>query len=154
MGKRTRVKRPLIRSTQTEREAILHVLQRALEAQPGVVFAYVHGSFLQDRPFHDIDVAVYLDPACEREMGLFALDLASNLEESLARTPDRAAVQLPVDVRVLNQAPLAFCYHVFRGKLLFSRDDNLRSQCVEQTVSRYLDLKPVQQRALKEAMTA
>ena len=45
-----------------EREAILNTLQRALEMQPEVVFAHVHGSFLEDRPFHDIDLAVYLDP--------------------------------------------------------------------------------------------
>jgi predicted nucleotidyltransferase len=148
------VRRPLIRSTQAEREAILHTLQRDLEAQPRVVFAYVHGSFLEDRPFHDVDVAVYVDPAGEREMSLFALDLASSLEESLARTPDRAVVYLPVDVRVLNRAPLGFCYHVFRGKLLCSRDDTVRTQWVERVVSRYLDLKPLRQRALKEAMTA
>lgn len=129
-------------------------MQRALETQRRVVFAYVYGSFLEDRPFHDIDVAVYLDPADEREMSLFALDLASNLEESLTRTLDEAAVYLPVDVRVLNGAPLGFCYHVFRGKLLFSRDDTMRTQWVERAVSRYLDLKPLRQRALKEAMTA
>lgn len=148
------MRRPLIRSTQAEREAILHTLQRALEAQPRVVFAYVHGSLLEDRPFHDVDVAVYVDPADEREMGLFALDLASSLEESVAQTPDRAAGFLPVDVRVLNRAPLGFCYHVFRGKLLCSRDDTVRTQWVERVVSRYLDLKPLRQRALKEAMTA
>lgn len=149
-----KVRRPLIQSTQAEREAILHTLQRDLEAQARVVFAYVHGSFLEDRPFHDIDVAVYVDPADDREMGLFALDLASSLEESVAQTPDRAAGFLPVDVRVLNRAPLGFCYHVFRGKLLCSRDDTLRTQRVERVVSRYLDLKPLRQRALKEAMTA
>lgn len=152
-GQEGKVRRPLIRSKQAERETILHNLQRALEAQPRVVFAYVYGSFLEDRPFHDIDVAVYLDPA-EREMSLFALELASNLEKSLVRTPDRAAVCLPVDVRVLNRAPLGFCYHAFRGKLLSSRDDTVRTQWVERVVSRYLDLKPLRQRALKEAMTA
>jgi hypothetical protein len=60
----------------------------------------------------------------------------------------------PVDVRVLNQAPFGFRYHVFRGRLLFSRDEALRTHVVERTVSRYLDLKPLRQRALKEAMTA
>jgi hypothetical protein len=59
-----------------------------------------------------------------------------------------------VDVRVLNQAPLGFRYHAFRGKLLFSQDEALRTQEVERTVSRYLDLRPLQRRALKEAMTA
>lgn len=129
-------------------------MQHVLAAQPRVVFAYVYGFFLEDRPFHDIDVAVYLDPMDKSEMGLFALDLASNLEKSVGQISDRPAVYLPVDVRVLNQAPLGFCYHVFRGKSLFSRDDTVRTQWVERVVSRYLDIKPLLQRALKEAMTA
>jgi hypothetical protein len=147
------VRKQLIRSTQAEREAILHTLQQALEAQPKVMFAYVHGSFLEDRPFHDIDLAVYVDSADEKEMNLFALGLASSLERSLARASERAAVHLPVDVRVLNRAPLGFWYHAFRGKLLLSRDDTVRTQWVERVVARYLDIKPVLQRTLKEAMT-
>lgn len=139
----------LIQCTPAERRAILNALEEAVEAEPDVVFAYVYGSFLKDRPFHDVDVAVYLDITDEREMDVFALKLSADLEKSLFQRRNR---NLPVDVRVLNQAPLGFLYHVFRGKLLFSRDDALRTQEVERTVSRYLDLKPLRQRALKEAM--
>ena len=143
------MRRSLIRCPSAERRAILDALQEAVEAEPDVVFAYVYGSFLEDRPFHDIDVAVYLDVADEQEMGGFALELAADLERSLSQKCDQT---LPVDVRVLNQAPLGFRYHVFRGKLLFSRDEVLRTQEVERTVSRYLDLEPLRRRALKEAM--
>lgn len=136
------MKSRLFRRSQLERERILDTIRRALEAQPAVLFAYIHGSFLADRPFHDIDVAVYLD---EQGIRSFSLDLASDLE---------AAVHLPVDVRVLNQAPLGFRYHVFRGKLLFSRDETLRAQHVARTAWRYLDLKPLRRLALKEAMAA
>lgn len=123
------------------------------------MFAYVYGSFLEDRPFRDVDVAVYLEGIAEPKMSLFAMDLARELEKSLSlvlsgaetdRGGDRSP---PVDVRVLNQAPLGFRYHVFRGRLLFSRDEALRTHVVERTVSHYLDLKPLRQRALKEAMT-
>lgn len=143
------VRRPLIRCTSAERRAILDALQEAISAEPDVVFAYVHGSVLEDRPFHDVDVAAYLDIVDEQEMGWFALELAADLERSLSQRCDQI---LPVDVRILNQSPLGFRYHVFRGKLLFSRDEALRTQEVERTVSRYLDLKPLRQRALKEAM--
>lgn len=139
----------LIRCTSPERRAILDALQGIVEAEPNIVFAYVYGSFLEDRPFHDIDVAVYLDLTDEQEMGAFALKLTANLERSLFWKCNR---NLPVDVRVLNQAPLGFRYHVFRGKLLFSRDSALHAQEIERTIGRYLDLKPLWQRALKEAM--
>lgn len=133
---------------------MLCTIQLALEAQPGVVFAYVHGSFLTDRPFHDVDVAVYLRPEDEEDMSWFALDIAAELERSLARMPRRVTTRLPVDVRVLNRASLGFCYHVLGGRRLFSRDDVVHSRWVEQVLWRYLDLKPLRQRALKEAMTA
>jgi predicted nucleotidyltransferase len=130
---------------------ILDTLQEVVEAAPPVAFAYVYGSLLEDRPFHDVDVAVYLDMVDEQGMGRFALKLAVDLEKSLFERCNRT---LPVDVRVLNQAPLGFRYHVFRGKLLFSRDEALRVQEVARTVGRYLDLEPLQRRALKEAMAA
>jgi predicted nucleotidyltransferase len=150
----------VFRCTPAERVAVLDALRRVLEAQEEVVFAYVYGSFLDDRPFHDVDVAVYLEGLAEPEMSKFAMDLARDLEESLSLVLSGAAADRegdadpPVDVRVLNQAPLGFRYHVFRGRPLVSRNEALRTQVVERTVSRYLDLKPLRQRALKEAMTS
>jgi hypothetical protein len=41
-----------------------------------------------------------------------------------------------------------------RGQLLISRDEALRVRWTVWTVSRYLDLKPLREQALKEAMTA
>lgn len=147
-----------IRGTPEDKAAALDALRKALQAQQAVVFAYVYGSFLEDRPFHDIDVAVYLDATLEPKMGVYATNLAAELEKSLSHVlvdvqRVHARKSLPVDLRVLNQAPLGFRYHVFRGRLLFSRDDALHAQKVERTVSRYLDLKPLRRRGLKEAMT-
>lgn len=153
--------RLLFRYSQETREAVLNSLRRSLEKQPKVLFAYAHGSFLENRPFHDVDVGVYLDPVelDERDMNLYALDLALDLERSLRYPPmmrhtDGRAPLPPLDVRALNRAPLGFCYQVCRGQLLFSRDETLRTQWVERIVCRYLDLRPLQRRALKEAMTA
>jgi len=143
------LKGPLIQKSRAEREAMLRVLRQALEMQSRVVFAYVYGSFLQDRPFHDVDVAVYLD-SDEGSPSVFALDLADDLEAAL----QRAQEFVPVDVRVLNQAPPSFQYHVFRGALLFSRDERRRGQLAARAVAGYLDLRPLRRQALKEAMTS
>jgi predicted nucleotidyltransferase len=147
-----------IRCTPEDKAAVLDTLSKALEVEQPVVFAYVYGSFLEDRPFHDIDVAVYLDATLEPKMGAYAAKLATSLEKSLAHVlvggkRINGGISLPVDLRVLNQAPLGFRYHVFRGRLLFSRDAALQTQEVERTVSRYLDLEPLRRRGLKEAMT-
>jgi uncharacterized protein len=147
--------RPLFRPSPAEREQILEALRQALEAQPHrqgsgtpqVLFAYAHGSFLEDRPVHDVDVALYLAPGAGEDAPLAALALAADLERAIP-----PALRLPVDVRLLNQAPTAFRYHAFRGRLLFSRDEAARSAIVERTVARYLDRKPILEQALKEAM--
>ena len=143
------LKGPLIQKSQAEREAVLHVLRQSLSMRPQVVFAYVYGSFLQERPFHDVDVAVYLD-ADEGTTRGFALDLAGDLEVAL----QQANEFVPVDVRVLNRAAPSFRYHVFQGALLFSRDEHRRGQLVAQTIADYLDLQPLRRQALKEAMTS
>ncbi len=135
-----------------EREAMLDVLRETLRAQPDVTFAYVHGSFLTERPFHDVDIAVHLNTAVERQIGRRQMTLSDELKSALSRIPGPTPA---ADVRALNSAPLGFCYQVLRGgRLLLSRDETLRIQWVMRVVERYLDLKPLRQRALKEAMTA
>jgi hypothetical protein len=137
------------------REEILAVLGEALAARPEVVFAYAYGSFLEDRPFHDIDVGVYVKAAEQAWAGSLALDLGMAVESALV-TSSRGGEQrrFPVDVRVLNWAPVSFCYHVLQGRLLFSRAEDVRVRWAERVLSRYLDLKPLRHRALKEAMTS
>ena len=44
-----------------DREQIVGVLQRELEARPEVVLALLHGSFSKSGAYRDIDVAVWLD---------------------------------------------------------------------------------------------
>ncbi len=95
-----------------------------------------------------MDVAVYLEEG--RDWTDRALELAKAAERAL----QKAGHPLPVDVRVLNNAPLGFRYSVFRGHLLMSRDEDLRAREVVWTVTRYLDAKPPIRAALKEAMTS
>jgi hypothetical protein len=56
-----------------------------------------------------------------------------------------------VDVRVLNFAPVPFVYQVIRGMLIFDRNEDLRVHVVEETVRKYLDLKPMIHKGIKEA---
>ncbi|MCS7178067.1 MAG: nucleotidyltransferase domain-containing protein [Anaerolineae bacterium] len=66
--------------TPEEREAIVAALKGVLEAQPDVRFAYLYGSFLEGLPFHDVDVAIYLEDGgdfTER-----ALELAGEAERA------------------------------------------------------------------------
>jgi hypothetical protein len=149
----------LFHQSPAQRDSVMRALSRVLEAETDVLFAYLHGSFATGGPFHDVDVAVYLQPRPSpsdpraQPSGLRAMTLSSHLERALAQDVEGEAP--PVDVRVLNQAPLGFRYQALRGgHLLMTRDESRRVEWVARTVARYLDLKPLRERALKEAMTA
>ena len=58
-------------------------------------------------------------------------------------------------MRVLNDAPVTFLFHVFReGRLLFSRNDERLADLMERTVREYLDMEPLLRRATIEAYGA
>lgn len=128
-----------------EKERILKRLTDILEGRENVLFAFVHGSFTGNLPFHDIDVAVYLLGAREEAVTLEALDLSARLGSKLG---------IPVDVRPLNFASLPFRYQAIRGRLLFEKDEDLTAQFVEQTIQRYLDIKPFLLTGMKEAFSS
>ena len=113
-----------------------------LEAEPDLEFAWLHGSFLASGDFHDIDVGVHLDATTEERFQR-GLELAVRLDRETG---------FPVDVRVLNDAPVTFLFHVFReGRLLLSRNDERLAGLMERTVREYLDMEPLLRRATIEA---
>lgn len=124
-----------------ERAELTAALEREVAQEPRVVFAYLHGSFLTEPAFHDIDVAVYLDAPGE---ALTALSV--DLGEGLSRVAGR-----PVDVRPLNEAPVPFRFHAMRGRVLLSRDDERLAALLERTIREYLDIEPLLRRATMEA---
>ena len=144
----------LFRFSDAEQEATFRSLSSLLEGEHDVAFAYIHGSFATGGAFHDIDLAVMLeDRQPPKDASWRILELIADVEAALAETQGESSP--PVDVRALNEAPLGFCYHVLlRGRLIVSRDESLRTNWVVRTWSRYLDLKPLRDCALKEAMTS
>lgn len=100
-----------------------------LKGREEILFAYIYGSFLEGR-FRDVDVAIYLDS--ERDVR-YALNLEGELEEG---------VGVPVDIRILNSAPPSFRFRVIsQGILLFSRDEERRSNFESLTMAEYHDFK-------------
>ena len=123
------------------RSEISRVLAGALNDEPDVVFAYLHGSLLGDRPFHDIDVGVYLNtPAMQHTQKVVGLS------DRLSRHTG-----YPVDVRALNAAPLPFAFRALQGELLVSRDDERLADVLESIGRRYLDIAPILRRATRDA---
>jgi len=135
------VKAKLYRMSHEQREQIAEEISALLETRPEVRFAYLFGSFHEGGPFHDIDVGVYLNADDRAGEPMPELVLAAALT---------ARLRLPVDVRVLNRAPIPFAYQVLRGRLLFERDADEQERFASRIVMRSLDMKPLLRRAAKE----
>jgi len=110
---------------------LLERLKERLEGASEVVFAYVYGSFVERDSFRDLDAAIWI-----RNLGkafYYTVDFSAKLEVEMG---------VPVDVQVLNEAPLPSKHRVFtRGRLLLSRDENLRLRLVDEVIRQYIDLK-------------
>lgn len=120
-------------------------IKEILEKLDGIHFAYIFGSFTEENlPFHDIDLGVFFVDKSKRQLSETASDLAIVLSKKTS---------FPVDVRVLNYAPVSFMYHVMRGELIYERNVDLRCRLMEHTVRNYLDIKPILYRATKEAFS-
>ena len=128
-----------------QHENISQRLRKELAQEPGVRFAYLYGSVLESDRVHDVDVGLFLDDAVLPQQATFANSLSATLS---------AAVGLPIDVRVLNDAPLSFLYHVLRGQLLLCRDEAFLTDMIEDVARRYLDIAPLLRSSTKDAFGA
>jgi predicted nucleotidyltransferase len=122
----------LYRVSPKERSQIRDQFTAELSQCPEVLFAYAYGSCIGTQAFHGIDIGVYLSGST------INADVTADLSQHLS-----GKVKLPVDVRILNTAPISFRFHVLRGECLFSRDDDLRTDIMEDTMRRYLDIAPL-----------
>jgi len=98
-----------------EKEEIVRRVVEVLKNEEKVAFAYLFGSFLFGKYFNDIDLAVYV-------VG----EVDTNFEEKLALKLEKE-IGMEFDVFIINDKPTLFLSEVFRkGKLIFSRDEELR----------------------------
>ena len=126
-----------------ERARVVAALSNVLADESDVAFALLYGSFVAAEAFHDVDVGVYL--RTEEPGHLYGSHLAQRLSER---------VGYPVDVRVLNGAPVSFLFHVLRGQVLVSRDDDLLGDLMQRTMQRYFDIAPLLRRSAREAFAS
>lgn len=117
-------------------------LTRCLEEKEEIRFAYLLGSFLSQDDFEDIDVGIFLDP--QKIPGTdtlrYELELAVEMEKILE--PGKIFKRcIPIDFKVINDAPVTFRYSVSTGKLLFSKDEDTREEFLCRTWQEYFDFQ-------------
>jgi uncharacterized protein len=128
-----------------QKEASLQILSRDIVNRPEILFAYAHGSFLEESRFRDLDVAMFLRPEfIAGQSPFYETELGSELQKDLKAL-------FPVDIRILNTARLSFQYNAIKGRLLADQDPEARIAFITKTVALYLDIKPILRHYTKEA---
>ncbi|MCL6642447.1 MAG: nucleotidyltransferase domain-containing protein [Candidatus Bipolaricaulota bacterium] len=126
-----------------KRESIVQPIVTRLAQHPEIVTIVLYGSFLTRETFRDIDLALLVD-----ERKLFTesfLDYELDRLEELSRLS-----KFPLDVRIVNRAPVLFRYAVTQGRVLFCRDERVWVEFCERTWGEYLDFEPVARLYIKE----
>ena len=129
------------------KKEIIKTLSKIISLKEDILFAYLHGSFLEKGNFEDIDIAVYLEDRRATQIDIIEYEITSSLaiEKEL---------KMPLDVKILNDAPLSFRYHVSCGLLLFSKDESKREEFLCDTWKKYFDFLPIAKLYLREALSA
>lgn len=110
-----------------------------------IVSAYIFGSFLLEKAFSDIDIAILLKKNVAQPLQ-FELMLERKLEK---------IVRFPADVRILNHAPIAFAKNVFvTGYIVLDLDPNFRADFQGRILKQYYDFHLFHKRYLQEVANA
>lgn len=128
-----------------DRKKIYKKINQILLSRQEIIFAYAFGSFIADRSFHDIDIGVFIKKDWLGKK-LF-LDYQISLEIELEKE-----LPFPVDVKVLNEAPIPLCHSASDGRVLFSRDEDVRYDWVEKIWDTYLDMQYFLRNSLRDLL--
>lgn len=129
--------------TNGEKKRLMEVLKNELSREDGIVLAFLYGSFLEERAFRDIDIGIFIKEG-KPPSPTYELDLENRLSKALN-------VTFPIEIRVVNKAPITFLYHVITGKLLVCKDEEAFTDLVTTVARKYQDLQPILSHYTKEA---
>jgi len=109
------------------KDHIIDSVRKALAEMKETLFAYLHGSFLEGGAFRDIDIGVYT--SCKVDTLKYESDVSFAMSEKIG---------YPVEVRIINDAPVAFQMAVLRkGAVLKDTDREIRTDFIEDVGRRY-----------------
>lgn len=130
----------------SEKEKLIEIFAYQLEKQHKEIrFAYIFGSFISAMYFSDIDLGIVVGVDLKSPLN-FEIELENRLEK---------IAKFPVDVRVLNNAPISFTQNVFRtGRVILDKYPNIRADFEGRILKEYFDFAPYQRAYLHEVINA
>lgn len=127
-----------------KKDDLILTISGYLEKCSYISFAYVHGSFIENNSFSDIDVAVYYNSNVNKQK---KVDYSTFLSMELTHLTG-----IPVDIHALNGANPGFCYEATKGIPIVSGDNEKRSDFVERNMFLYFDYLPLQKQNLRDLL--
>jgi len=110
-----------------------------------IIVAYLFGSFVTAGSFGDIDLGILTDTLPDKPLN-FELDLECELEKM---------IKFPVDVRIINRAPLSFCQNIIRhGKIIIDKDPDFRAEFQGNILKQYFDFSRFRRSYLDQVINA
>lgn len=130
----------------SEKEKVIKEISTCLsQRHKDIMTVYIFGSFMSARSFSDIDIGIVTVMDLSQPLD-FELEMESQLEK---------AIKYPVDLRILNQAPISFSQNVFRtGRVIIDKNPNMRADFEGRILKQYFDFSPFLQRYLQEVTNA
>lgn len=124
------IEKRFLKENKIDKEAktrLTEIITNYLLEREDIIFAYLHGSFMEDNGFRDIDIALFMQELVEE------LKTESDLSCDL-----REKTGYPVEVRIINRASVAFQMAILRkGSVLLSRSEDMRTDFIEKVGRKY-----------------
>lgn len=137
------------------KKEILKEIKNFLLCKNEILFAYLAGTFLDKDDFNDIDIAVFLVEKWLKRINTVDYEIEMSLKmEDQVKPGEKLKRYVPVDVKVINCAPVSFKYSVTRSSLLFSRDEEKREDFLCRTWKEYFDFQYMSKIYLREVLNA
>jgi len=121
----------------------IHPIIACLDRRREIVFAMIYGSALEGESYRDLDIGLFVDRS--QVPSLEDFDFVCSILEEL-----ESPVTMPIDMHVINDAPLGFRYNVSHGVPMVIHDKEAYYHFLERTWDEYHDFAPVAMKYLQE----
>jgi predicted nucleotidyltransferase len=132
--------------TDKEKGILVEKTVAFLKTKEYILFAYIFGSFFSGKSFNDIDMGIFVSH--EKPDSLLSLEL--KIERELGDI-----LHIPVDVRIINNAPPSFVYNVLKsGTVIVDNNESLRTDFEALVIKKYFDFRHLRNEYLREIINA
>lgn len=129
-----------------EKEILVEKISNALKAKEHIIFAYIFGSFVSGDSFKDIDIGIFISDSEIKSPLTQELEMEGELED---------AIHIPVDVRIINKAPLSFIYNILKNRIVIvDNNKSLRADFEGLVYKKYFDFQYLRREYLREIINA